>query len=120
MGAPRSAIQRNTENVSSGLFWLVLAVGGGKYDPNELIEQPIAYPGRPSGQGPLILALEFFLDSQQTIKILPSKFRKDFELLSLSLKKLPQIYQDFEIRLDPLCQEIRPFLWVNYGMDAPQ
>ena len=35
-------------------------------------------------------------------------------------QELPQIYRDVEIRQDHLCQDIRPFLWVNYGMDAPQ
>ena len=43
-----------------------------------------------------------------------------FRITEFIAEELPQIYKNIELRLDPLCQDIRPFLWVNYGTNSPK
>jgi hypothetical protein len=43
-----------------------------------------------------------------------------FRITEFIAEILPTMYENIELRLDPLFQDIRPFLWVNYGTNNPK
>jgi hypothetical protein len=48
------------------------------------------------------------------------RISEQFRIASYIAEELPQKYRNISISLHPSVQDIRPFLWVNYGKDLPQ